>query len=82
MVAHRLLNEYGVNCIYEPVSVTTARWVYCQDAKKLDEFKRKCEVNLALDAADQLTYLAPTMVNLSLTQERHPDVKFMATREH
>lgn len=82
VVAHRLLHEYGVNCIYESVSVTTARWVYCSDSKKLEEFKRKCEMNLALDAADQLTYLAPTMVNLSLSQERYPDIKFVATREH
>lgn len=82
VVAHRLLHEYGVHCVYESVSVVTARWVYCSDAKKLDEFKRKCEVNLALDAANQLTYLAPTMVNLSLTQERHVDIIFSATREN
>ena len=74
VVAHRLLSEYNVNCVYEAVSVTTARWVYCDDAKKLEEFKRKCEANLALDAAGQLTYIAPTMVNLSLTHERYPDI--------
>ncbi len=82
VVAHRLLSEYNVNCVYEGVSVTTARWVYCEDSKKLEEFKRKCEANLALDAAGQLTYIAPTMVNLSLTQERYPDIIFTATREY
>lgn len=82
VVAYRLLHEYGVNCLYETVSVTTARWIYCQDEKKYEEFKRKAEVNLALDAANQLTYLAPTIVNLTLTQERWPEITFAATREH
>jgi len=27
-------------------------------------------------------YLAPTRVNLQLAQERWPDVRFSATREH
>ncbi|WP_411901341.1 hypothetical protein, partial [Salmonella enterica] len=26
--------------------------------------------------------IAPTMVNLNLTQERYPDVQFRKTREH
>ena len=29
-----------------------------------------------------LLYLAPTRVNLQLAQERAPDVRFLATREH
>lgn len=37
---------------------------------------------LALDGGDNLTYIAPTMVNLNLTQERYPDVQFRKTREH
>lgn len=82
VVAHRLKHEYGVDCIYEAVSVAAARWVYCDDAKKLEEFKRKNENNLALDGGDHLTYIAPTRVNLNLTQERWPDVTFSATREH
>ncbi|GGD55879.1 peptide chain release factor 3 [Lacimicrobium alkaliphilum] len=82
VVVARLKAEYKVEAIYEPVNVSTARWIYCDDAKKLDEFKRKAEANLALDGGDNLTYIAPTMVNLSLAQERHPDIKFVQTREH
>ena len=33
-------------------------------------------------AAVGMTYLAPTRVNLALMEERWPDVKFRATREH
>ncbi|MEN0035411.1 MAG: peptide chain release factor 3 [Cellvibrio sp.] len=82
VVAYRLKDEYKVEAIYEPVNVTTARWCECKDAKKLEEFNRKCAENLALDGGGHLTYLAPSRVNLSLTQERHPDVVFRATREH
>ncbi len=82
VVAYRLKDEYKVEAIYEPVSVSTARWCECTDPKKLEEFKRKCAENLALDGGGHLTYLAPSRVNLSLTQERHPEVVFRATREH
>lgn len=82
VVVARLKAEYNVEAIYEHVNVSTARWVYCDDAKKLDEFRRKSETNLALDGGDNLAYIAPTMVNLSLAQERHPDIEFKTTREH
>lgn len=82
VVAYRLKDEYKVEAIYEPISVNTARWVECDDPKKLDEFKRKCADNLAIDGGGHLTYLAPTRVNLSLSQDRYPDVEFLATREH
>jgi peptide chain release factor 3 len=39
-------------------------------------------MNLAVDGAGYLVYLAPTRVNLQLAQERSPGVEFMATREH
>ncbi len=80
VVVARLKAEYNVDALYEHVNVATARWVYGED-KKVDEFKRKTESNLAYDGGDNLTYIAPTMVNLSLSQERYPDIKFAATRE-
>ncbi len=82
VVAHRLKTEYKVECIYEPVSVATARWVSCKDEKILEKLKAKAGENLALDGGDNLTYLAPTMVNLNLTKERFPEVEFFETREH
>ena len=81
VVAFRLRDEYKVDCGYESVTISTARWVYCSDEKMLSEFKRKAEGNLAVDGGGHLTYLAPTSVNMSLTQERWPDIEFRATRE-
>jgi peptide chain release factor 3 len=82
VVAYRLKDEYGVDASFEPVGVVTARWIQCADAKKLEEFREKAAMNLALDAAGELVYLAPTRVNLQLAQERHPGIAFAATREH
>ena len=82
VVAYRLKDEYGVECAFENVGVVTARWVHCANAKKLEEFREKAAQNLAIDAAGELVYLAPSRVNLQLTEERWPDVRFAATREH
>ncbi len=82
VVAFRLKNEYSVDCSFEAVNVNTARWVTCEDERKLDEFRNKVSDNLALDSGGSLTYLAPTRVNLELTMERWPEIEFHATREH
>ncbi|MFP4062796.1 MAG: peptide chain release factor 3 [Halochromatium sp.] len=81
VAAYRLKGEYGVEAVVEAVGVHTARWVECDDPKMLARFKEKAYENLALDGDDYLVYLAPTRVNLDLTQERWPDIRFNATRE-
>lgn len=82
VVAYRLKDEYNVQATFEPVQIQTARWVYASDDKILDTFRDKNAANLAIDAAGEMVYLAPTRVNLQLAQERNPDVRFDATREH
>ena len=82
VVAFRLKDEYKVDCLYEPISVYVARWVDSDDKIKLAEFRKKAHDNLAIDGGGYLTYLAPTRVNLSLMQERWPEIEFRATREH
>ncbi|MGB5292286.1 MAG: peptide chain release factor 3 [Lysobacterales bacterium] len=81
VVAYRLKSEYNVDAIFENVNVQTARWVVCDDEKMLRDFSNQLASHVALDAADQLVYLAPSRVNLQLTEERWPDIRFAATRE-
>ncbi|BBP43202.1 peptide chain release factor 3 [Thiosulfativibrio zosterae] len=81
VVAQRLQDEYNVACFFEPVNVSTARWVV-GDKLEIEKFLAKVRDNVAYDAADQLVYIAPTRVNLSLIEERWPNLKFVATREH
>jgi len=81
VAAFRLRDEYGVECVFEPVNVATARWVSSSDPKKLEEFRRRVTSGLAIDHSGELVYLASSQVNLSLMQERWPDIEFSATRE-
>jgi len=81
VVAHRLKYEYGVDCQFETINVATARWVSGSD-KDIEQLRIKAGNNIAIDSAGMLTYLAPSMVNLQLTMERHPELTFSATREH
>jgi peptide chain release factor 3 len=82
VVAFRLQDEYGVQCVFEPINVAVARWVSLKDEKRLAEFRTKAYDNLAVDHAGELVYLAPTRVNLGLTEERWPEIKFLKTREN
>jgi peptide chain release factor 3 len=82
VVAFRLHDEYGVQCQFESINVATARWVKLADEKRLREFRDKAFENLALDHAGELVYLAPTRINLGLTQERWPEAAFSPTRDH
>ncbi len=81
VVAQRLRDEYKVECQFEAVGVQQTRWIKCPDEKMLADFRKKLDSQLALDHADELVYLAPTRVNLQMTQERWPEVEFLATRE-
>jgi len=81
VVAHRLKYEYGVDCQFETINVATTRWVSGSD-KDIEQLRIKAGNNIAIDSAGMLTYLAPSMVNLQLTMERHPELTFSATREH
>ena len=82
VVAFRLQDEYGVQCVFEPITVHTARWVDSDDPAKLEEFRTRAHDHLAVDHAGALVYLAPSRVNLQLTMERWPGIIFRETREH
>jgi len=82
VVAFRLQDEYGVQCVFEPVGVHTARWIESGDAARLEEFRIRAYEHLALDHSGALVYLAPSRVNLELTLERWPGIVFRETREH
>jgi peptide chain release factor 3 len=82
VAAFRLKTEYGVECRFENVPVVAARWVHCDDPKRLQEFRNKAFDQLAADGDGQLVYLAGSRVNLDLIIERWPEVSFRATREH
>jgi len=82
VVAFRLKHEYDVECLYEPVSVATARWVESNDAKQLEDFKKHRYENIAVDNNGCLVYLAPSLIYLNITVERWPALRFFNIKEH
>ncbi|MCW8869843.1 MAG: peptide chain release factor 3, partial [Proteobacteria bacterium] len=81
VVAHRLQHEYNVKALFEAVDTRIAYWVSSDDDKAMKQFKNRNEANLAIDGHGHLVYLAPSMVNLQLAQERYPDIEFHKTTE-
>ncbi len=81
VVAYRLKAEYNVDAIFENVQIATARWVIGSESQKAQLIAKNDE-HLAIDAYQQLVYLAPSRVNLQLTVERWPELEFVSTREH
>ena len=78
----RLKAEYNVDAVYEVVNYNMARWVSCEDPKKMKEFEAKNQGSLALDAEGHLAFLADGQWRLNHTLELFPDIVFHKTREH
>jgi peptide chain release factor 3 len=78
----RLRDEYGVDATYEGIDYATARWVECDNRAKLEEFEKRNQGNLALDAEEHLTYLASSEWRLNHVAEQWPDIRFLKAREH
>ncbi|MCB2169419.1 MAG: peptide chain release factor 3 [Deltaproteobacteria bacterium] len=77
----RLKAEYGVDAVYEAVDYTVARWVACDDRKKLAEFEKKNLASIARDAEGCLSYLATSEWKLGHCMEKWPDIAFHKTRD-
>ena len=77
----RLKAEYGVDAVYEPVGLSTARWIDSDDPKKLKEFTARYADNVAYDAKGRLAYLAPNSWRLGFVMEDWPQIAFHKTRE-
>ena len=81
VISARLLHEYQVETILEPLNIFCARWITCENNIILNEFEKSNSTNLSFDTNNNLTYLAPNKVNLELTQERWPKIIFHETKE-
>ncbi len=77
----RLKTEYGVDATYEPVEYSAARWIYSADSKKMADFEKERQSNLAVDTQGNLTYLAASEWHLKYVSEKWPEIQFFKTRE-
>jgi len=77
----RLKAEYGVDAVYESVDFNVARWISCNDRKKMAEFEKKYHSNIAHDAEGCLSFLTTSEWQLNYCMENWPEVSFYKTRE-
>ncbi len=82
VVAARLASEYKVDAIYDPASISTARWLTFPDDDVRRNFEREQAAALATDVDGNPVFLATNKYNLQVTMERWAKVGFHATREH
>ena len=82
VAAHRLENEYGVEARMSPVPYTCARWVSADDPVAFDKFVEANAGRLAKDAADALAVLTNSKFEMKVVQDRFPEIRFHAQREH
>src|SRR5690606_17576335 len=76
VLGDRLTHEYGLETGFDPAPCDTVRWVSSDDAAVLKKFLDRYRSVIAQDLDGDYVYLAPSIYNLSSTQERHPEIKF------
>jgi peptide chain release factor 3 len=77
----RLAAEYKVDAGFEPSPWETARWLSADDPAKLEAFIADHRSAIAEDRDGAPVYMARDAWELNYTSQRHPDVRFTATRE-
>jgi peptide chain release factor 3 len=76
----RLEAEYKVAAGLEPSPFDTARWIGGDEAA-VKELASYNGANMARDRDGNLVFMARSAWDIGYQQERHPQVKFSATRE-
>ncbi|MEM7571886.1 MAG: peptide chain release factor 3 [Bacteroidota bacterium] len=81
VIQYRLEHEYGAKALYEPINLSIACWVTCDDPVALKAFVARRKQNLAMDKDGNLVYLAETKWTLKMAEDNHPEVTFHRSSE-
>jgi peptide chain release factor 3 len=81
VIQYRLLQEYGASCEFRAVPFYKACWITSNDPKKLDEFTRFKNSNIAVDKDGHQVYLAQSEWFLNTERTNNPDIEFHFTSE-
>ena len=76
----RLDAEYKVAAVLEMAPFDTARWL-SGDVRLVEEFTSINRTSMAKDRDGKAVFLARSAWDVNYQSERHPDIKFSATRE-
>ena len=81
VIEYRLLNEYGAQCRWEPISLFKACWIESDNAEELDEFKKRKYQYIAHDKQGRDVFLAESNYMLMMAQQDFKNIVFHFTSE-
>ncbi len=81
VIQYRLLHEYGASVIFNSLPFYKACWLDSKDPKKLQEFARFKQANIAEDKDGHMVYLAQSEWFLNTEMNNNPDIEFHFTSE-
>jgi peptide chain release factor 3 len=76
VIEYRLEHEYGAKCRFESIQMHKACWIECDDAKILDEFRRRKVQRMAKDKQGRDVFMADSAFILQMAQQDFKDIKF------
>ncbi|KAB2921197.1 MAG: peptide chain release factor 3 [Bacteroidetes bacterium] len=82
VLKYRLLNEFGANSDFVPISAHKAVWVRFTDPKDAEELFSIRGNFLYYDKNGNLVYLAESEYALRMVQQKNPNVRFLLSVEH
>jgi peptide chain release factor 3 len=81
VIQYRLLQEYGASVQMNNLPFYKACWLQCDDAKKLEDFTRFKQANIAEDKDGHTVYLAQSEWFLNTERQNNPEIAFHFTSE-
>ncbi|MGN6293017.1 MAG: peptide chain release factor 3 [Chitinophagaceae bacterium] len=81
VIQYRLLHEYGASVVFNSLPFYKACWLTSNDSKKLLEFSRFKQANIAEDKDGHMVYLAQSEWFLNTERSNNPDIQFHFTSE-
>lgn len=81
VIQYRLLHEYGASVVFNNLPFYKACWISSDDPKKLEEFTRFKQANIAEDKDGHLVYLAQSEWFLNTERTNNPGIEFHFSSE-
>jgi peptide chain release factor 3 len=81
VIQYRLLHEYGALVQLNSIPFYKACWLTSKDPKKLEDFTRFKQANIAADKDGHVVYLAQSEWFLNTEKTNNPDIEFHFTSE-
>lgn len=81
VIQYRLLHEYGASVTFNAMPYYKACWLTSEQPKKLEDFARFKQINIAEDKDGEMVYLAQSEWFLNTEISNNPDIQFHFSNE-